>query len=907
MRAFSRWRDFSMENFVSCVTRLVSDLVQNQQTNFSEAIDIIFSEVSSLEVDAKIVDPQLEECAIQLWNWTVSKNVGESISTSQKAKARQAACCLMYCSAPVNPPEGTLRKQILMACRTGRALLDCKNPEMADHLLKQAIESVETLVTLLTSRGGDTSDSDSSKMDAEKDLLRILSYQAESAFIQGSHQEAVAHVQRCKDMLLRLPAQTSLLSIMCYNFGIDGYHAQKFEDCTFWLRQSYDISKIHEKYGLEAQIQAKTLRLLATAYLDWDVQRFHKEALNAVDLANKECVSAFGLFLKIKILLRSGASDESITAGLDEMLQSDVSLQVCLTTVKFLLSESREAPALDLLNRACQQFESSPALETALVLHVELLLQRDKKLLGKQKIEDLITAHSSGKKLAPQDLISLHAMLWDQAAKYVEADDYSEALEWYNYSLGFFQVGGMDSNLAKLQRNRTFCFMQLKQLEKAKEAVNEAERCDPDSIFTQFSIYKIAMHDDDVERAAKAVNTMALLSKDLKEAGPLSENATSSLLCQAAQMALENKQNDMAMKVLENVCETSKDEALVLKALRCLVRLALTAIEAPNDEKRNDNTDALLPYLKMALQKLSQRLCLTAEQRTEEANWFRKIAWNAALQCESNPDRMRDFFLLSYQLCQMCSPERVILTAQKMCLLMAVAAALQFYRAAPHAGRTQDLSQALAHIALCAEVWKTLKATGSYPRDPTDTLLLLYEFEARAKLNDPKVASVLDSILEQDNVELKLLQTIAALAMEPPAHFPLLCKKALRVALSIHKKQPQEDPAQCSKCIHSLIKLSLPTGASQMEARLLDEAWDYYEEALAIIPAAPDSFPETQIMWLLTRAWNTGILLYSLARYMEANKWCLLAMRFVHHLGPLQDSYKTQMSQLYNKILERLE
>uniref|UniRef100_A0A3Q2YN06 Protein ZIP4 homolog n=1 Tax=Hippocampus comes TaxID=109280 RepID=A0A3Q2YN06_HIPCM len=792
--------------------------------NSNEVVDTLFSEVSALEDDVKIVDPQLEQCAIQLWNWAVSKNVGDSVSTSQKAK-RHAACCLMYCSEPVNPPEGTIRKQILMAGRTGRTWLDCKNPEMADHFLRLAIkQSVETLFGLLTARGHGTPDNDSLKMDVEKDLLRILSYQAESAVIQGRHQEAVAHVQRCKDMLHRLPLlQTSFLSLMCYNFGIDTYHHQKFEECTFWL--------------------AKVLRLLATAYLEWDALRFHGEALIAVDMANKKCVSTSGLFLKITILLRGGASDESI-AALDEMLRADVSLEICLSAVKLLLSEN-EAPAFELLKRASQQFESSPALGTALVLHIELLLHRDKELLGKQKIEDVIN-HYTGKQLAPQDLTSLHAMLWDKAAKY--ATDYSEALQWYNYSLSFFQAGDMDSNLAKLQRNRTFCFMQLKQLEKAKEAVHEAERCDPDSIFTQFSLFKIAMHENDAERA-KAVNTMALLSKNLEAAGPVSENATSSLLCRAAQIALENKQQDTATKVLENLCETCKDEALVLKAL-CLVRLVLTTVEASDDEK-DGSLDALLPYLKM-LQKLSQRLCLTAEQCTEEANWFRKI-WNAALQCESNPDRMRDFFVLSYQLSQMCRPDRAILMAQKTCLLMAAAAALEWCRAAPHA-------------------------------DPTDTLLLLYEFEARAKLNDPEVASVLDSILEQDNVEAKVLQTIA-LAMEPPAHFPLLCKKALRVALSVHKKQAQVDPTQC-QCIHSLIKLSLPSGASQMEARLLHEAWDYYEEALAVIAAS--------ILWLLTRAWNTGILLYSLARYLEAEKWCGLGMSFVRHLGPLQDSYKTQ-------------
>lgn len=52
---------------------------------------------------------------------------------------------------------------------------------------------------------------------------------------------------------------------------------------------------------------------------------------------------------------------------------------------------SRDLLVFECLNRVCQHFESSPDLGTALVLHVELLLQRGKELLGKQKIEDVIT------------------------------------------------------------------------------------------------------------------------------------------------------------------------------------------------------------------------------------------------------------------------------------------------------------------------------------------------------------------------------------------------------------------------------------------------------------------------------------------------------------------------------------
>lgn len=57
----------------------------------------------------------------------------------------------------------------------------------------------------------------------------------------------------------------------------------------------------------------------------------------------------------------------------------------------------------------------------------------------------------------------------------------------------------------------------------------------------------------------------------------------------------------------------------------------------------------------------------------------------------------------------------------------------------------------------------------------------------------------------------------------------------------------------------------------------------------------PDVFPDIEIVWLLTRAWNTGILLYSLAQYTEAKKWCGLAMSFLRHLDSLQENYERQV------------
>ncbi|TNM99155.1 hypothetical protein fugu_013719 [Takifugu bimaculatus] len=867
---------------------------------------------------------KLEECAIQLWNWAVTKNTGSSLTNMQKAKVRHVACSLLYCCEGETPTEGRIRKQILMASKAGRTWLDCKNPPNADIFLNLAVKSLETLYSKLTSRADRSSDTTLSKEDVEKDLLRILSFQAESALSQGNNTEALAYIQRCKDMLLRLPKDTAYLSLMCYNFGVDTYNMRKFEDSTIWLSQSYNIAKMNVKYAPESQVQARILRLLATVYVEWDCQRFQEKALNAVSLANKECMSTSGLYLKIRILLRCGASDDHIRAALSEILEVEAALDECLSTVNLLVSEDRELLAFEFLKRVCQHFEASPDLGSALVLHAELLLQRGKELLGKQKIEDIITGHYTGKQLSPQALTCLHLMLWDKACKYFEARNYSEALQWYNYSLSFFQAGQLDPNLAKLQRNRASCFLQLKQLEKAKDAVKEAERCDPGSIFTQFSVYKVAVLENNAEKAAEALKAMGLLSKapvSREDRLLVPETAASHLLKLAAQIALENEQQEAAMKALEILCENCDDAGLLLSALRSVLTL--------DRSTRSQVSPRRLLTPSAALHNISHQSSLAAEQRTEYADWFRKIAWNSALYCESRPDRMRDFFVLSYQasmeLSHLCPPDRGLLMGQKTCLLMAAAASLELCRKSLLSDQTEELTRVLEQIQTCREVWKTLKASGNFSTDPTDTLLLLYEFEACAKLNNPKVETVLESVLELQNVEAKVLETIAALAMEPPAHFPLLCRKALRVALALHRNPPQVDLSRCRqesplptqndilsanhfhKCIHSLINLSLPSGVSEAEARVLQEAWGYYEEALSIIAASPDDFPQMETLWLLTRAWNTGILLYSLARYVEAEKWCGLAMSFVRHLGSLQESYETQMSTLYAKILDRLE
>ncbi|XP_032052327.1 testis-expressed protein 11 [Aythya fuligula] len=934
----------------ACVAGLLRELLREEAPGRIAALtEELFRAAGSLGGEAgaepENFPPQVEEGAISLWNWAVTKHMGSVINDEQRAKLRFVACRLVCLCEGSDPPEGTIRRQILMSMKTGKGWIDIGKADLADEFLEIALNSIEKLYTKLRKGSDGEADIHVHKADVEKDLFKVLSYQAESAVAQGHFQKAVMCVQRCKDMLMKLPKETCYLSILCYNFGVETYERKKYEQSSFWLSQSYDIGKMDMKYSVGKEMRAKVLRLLATAYFEWDCKQYLDKALKAISLANEENLHPAGFFLKVKILLKSGASDEEINSGITvlfmfhckvillhiqektldnlnvivfclavaEFMHHELSLDFCLNAAKVLLENGRESVGFDFLNSVAGRFESSPDLGKITLLYIEFLLQNKRELLAKQKVEEIIIGHYTGKQLLSETLNQLHIILWDTAAKHYEAKNYSEALHWYNYSVSFYTPGQIDQNLAKLQRNMASCYLHLKEVDKAKEAVKEAERCDPNSIFTQFSVYKIAVMEDDTDKAVEAVIEMGKLaekSSQCEDKPTVDENTGSNLLSLAAQIALENEQQVVAIKALEYLSEHSRDCRQVFAALKCLVRLVLSKVVVEDEEKRNKDIKSMLTYLTLAHRKLAEPFTeenLARDIRTFEAHWFRKVAWNLAVQFKDCPEKMRDFFVLSFKLSQFCPSDKAVLIAQKTCLLMAAAIDLELGRQQVTSSEQMEfLTQALQHLQACKEVWKVLKLTGDFAKDPTDTLLLLYEFEAKSKLNDPTLNSLMESVWEQPQIEVKTLEIIASLAMEPPARYPALCKKALQGALNLHRKQTAIDAVKFSKCLHSLINLSLPTGVTDLDACVLQEVWGYFEDALSVI-SSTDGYPEMEILWLMTRAWNTGIFQYTIGKYKEAEQWCGLGMRFLNHLGSLKKTYEGHMVGLYSEVLDKLD
>ncbi|KAM4818637.1 testis-expressed protein 11 [Thomomys bottae] len=872
-----------------------------------EAIERMFMDIPNINRAsmAELQDFQIEELAVNLWNWAITNKLGLYMNDEQIAKVCHVACKLICMCDTAVASETTVQRQILMNIKAGKGWMDAGNTLIADGFFHSAMSRLEQFYAILVEQCCTETHLLIQKVVVEKEVFKVLTYQAESAVIQGNFQKASGCIMRCKDMLMRLPKMVGYLHVLCYKFGVQTHKQNKFEESTFWLSQSYDVGKM-DKTSIGPDMLAKVLRSLATVYFDCHTGECYSKGIIAINLANKEFLHPDGLFLKMRILLKAEASNIDIREAIREILRCEMSIDFCLSIAKLLMDCGRESVGFIFLKKICDQYKSSEHVGKAKLFHIDMLLQRKEDLLAREKIEEIIRGYQMGRPLKAELLGWLHNILWRKAARSFEVKVFADALNWYCYSLKFYGFQKTDLDVAKLQRNVASCYLNLKDFHKAKQAVLEAERLDPTNIFTQFYVFKIAVLESNSEKALQAIAALASVLKQEEERNNdliLNGISPTSLINLAAQFALANGQRVVAGKALEYLAHHSEDPKQALSSLKCLFRLVLPKVsQMPESENKKNEMNRLISYFNTALLKLTQPCDeqesnrINEENRINEAHWFRKIAWNLAAQSQKEPVTMREFLMVSYNLSLLCPSDKVILIAQNTCLLLATAIDLeQGRKAATTIEENMLLTRALEQIQKCKVTWNLLKQTENFSNPSIEALLLLYEYEIKIKTDDPSLDSFLETIWELPHLDSKILEAIAAIAVESPAHYPSVALKALKKALLIHNKKESLNVLKYSKCMHKLIFISLPSRPLPAEICPLEEIWSHFQDALSFI-GHNEGYPEMEIVWLMTKSWNIGIFMYTQNKLIPAEKWCDLALCFLNQLHSLKPRYETQVS-----------
>ncbi|KAK2550256.1 Testis-expressed protein 11 [Acropora cervicornis] len=243
-----------------------------------------------------------------------------------------------------------------------------------------------------------------------------------------------------------------------------------------------------------------------------------------------------------------------------------------------------------------------------------------------------------------------------------------------------------------------------------------------------------------------------------------------------------------------------------------------------------------------------------------EATWFMKIAWNLALESTDNSLEMQKLFLF-------CCKKGL-------------------------------LRQCLDHVEACRALRKRI--------DESVTLLAMYEFEAKAHLGDNNLSECLDMVEAMPHTDPNTFETLAALAVESPVYHRDLGMRSLRIAIKKRLAMDVIDFTKLSKAFHSLVDLALNNGSSS-DAESKEEALTIYQDICDIIEnRAKGCYPELQILWLMTKAWNCGIHLFSSSKQEAGEKWCAVALKLLHHLPTFKCNYQEKVATIAKTLKDTL-
>lgn len=323
---------------------------------------------------------------------------------------------------------------------------------------------------------------------------------------------------------------------------------------------------------------------------------------------------------------------------------------------------------------------------------------------------------------------------------------------------------------------------------------------------------------------------------------------------------------------------------------------------------------------------------LDDEKMRDEVMWFMKVAWNIALEMEEDYSTMRRLFLLCKDLLDLLDKNEAVLLRMKTCLLMSAASGLALAREHCNSGDgVKDFFESvLSDVKQCYAVCEMLEQARLHKNgsgqqqthDKSSVLLALYELEATAKLSgsshphdtiSPQLDAIFQRITRMPVADLKTFETVAALAMERPARHPELSKSALKVIVHrLNKLISETDDHQQkiemikrrSTNYRFLIDLSMKHGSS-LDPVSQNQSWIFANEVYCFLQQDSIKHPETDTLWLSVKCWNVGIGFYVAEHFVDAEKWCSLAIRFLAYAERYREGYEKHMNTIYQDILAK--
>lgn len=291
-----------------------------------------------------------------------------------------------------------------------------------------------------------------------------------------------------------------------------------------------------------------------------------------------------------------------------------------------------------------------------------------------------------------------------------------------------------------------------------------------------------------------------------------------------------------------------------------------------------------------------------------EVLWFNKLAWNLALSSADHVRIMEASFMLCYELSKLLPVDSQKKSQQKTCLLMSAGCNLQMANDLRNENKEEVLHQVLSNISKCYVLIEDTSEENP-TKDPTTTsFLICYEFDAKLQLGENDVDSLFEKVLQMDTKERsETLGKLSQLALKNDQNGNNgITMKTLKLTVKCELEKEKINCDSLSKSVHHLINISLQKG-NNTNADLKEDAYNFYQDAISMLEQIKEEYPELEVVWLMTKAWNCGVHLYSAHHFEAAEKWCSLSMKFLKFLKNLKETYEPHMTSVFTDIISRIQ
>ena len=258
--------------------------------------------------------------------------------------------------------------------------------------------------------------------------------------------------------------------------------------------------------------------------------------------------------------------------------------------------------------------------------------------------------------------------------------------------------------------------------------------------------------------------------------------------------------------------------------------------------------------------------------------WARDFAWNFGVRCgrAENWVHAAGFFEYAHSFAADDEEEA------KMTALLVSGA---FSRIAENHEKTDAARARVAHEH--SLIWARKGSATS--RGAADPMLILLEFRALVALDESKSLSFVQKTIYSNTMTIKSLEVMAAIAVSRNAKTAALMILQRLVAVAL--ESPPEQRSLVPVYLRETILLAS-----------LNEAFDYFERAVAVASSGEVFFSPDELHWLTAFSWNAGVDNHRKGDFVWAEKWLAKSIGLLTNCPPLKSREK-EMRAVYEQIL----